>query len=175
MNQDHKRALENQLLVMGLPKLDDPNLIQVLADMVNAFPIMRERVDFFCDLLNECDAGRRYEMYTAMTPRLSFEVPSFGECEIRIAQKAERMVGRTRTAKVKNDAELTDKILRLECFGCKEKGAFVGLTLTDAMSQAHKAGWGRGPVAGEEFCGNCRMQALTNTRLGQLYTRRAHA
>lgn len=166
MNQDDKRQLENQLLTMGLPALNDPALIQVMADMVNGYPIMSERVEFFCDLLNECDAGKRGEMYNALKPCLHFEVPSFPECETRITYKAERMVGRTRLAKAKQ-SEPEEKTLHLECFGCQAKSAFVDLTVAGAMLQAKKAGWGRGPVPGHEYCAECRMKSILPSAVGQ--------
>lgn len=166
MNQDDKRRLENQLLTMGLPALKDPALIQCMADMVNAFPIITERVDFFCDLLNECDADKRGQMYNAMKPYLHFEVPSFPECETKITYKAERMVERTRLQKQKV-VEAEDKTLHLECFGCKKTTAFSGMTTADAMLQAKKSGWGRGPVPGHEFCAECRMGSILPSGVGQ--------
>lgn len=173
MNQDQRRRVENQLLSMGLPQLDDPALIQVMADMVNAYPIMSERVQFFCDLLNECDAGKRYEMYTAMRPRLSFPVPTFAECETRITQKAERMVGRKTMADAKPEQDaLKDVHLVLKCHGCEKERTFEGLTTTDAMSKAKRQGWGRGPVAGYEYCADCRADAMLHPSLGTIYTRR---
>ena len=92
MDQAEKRQLENELTVMGLPGLDSPELIQAMADIVNGFPYPAERAAFFCDLLNECEGARRREMYEAMRPRLSFDVPSLFECEARIAEKAERLI-----------------------------------------------------------------------------------
>ena len=92
MNAEDKRRLENELTVMGLPGLEDPNLVQALADVVNGYPIPAERVEFFCDMLNECEGSRRREMYEAMRSRLSFDVPSLDACEARIAAKAERLI-----------------------------------------------------------------------------------
>src|SRR5206468_8653151 len=95
--------LENELTVMGLPGLDDPALVQVIADTVNGYPFPAERTDFFCDLLNECEGARRREMYEAMRPRLSFDVPSLDACEARIAAKAERMIRPKGLPPVKDD------------------------------------------------------------------------
>lgn len=173
MNQDEKRKVENQLLKMGLPSLDDPALFQVMADMVNAYPIPGERVDFFCDLLNECEGAQRYAAYTALRPLLHFEVPTLAECETRITAKAERMVGRRHSA-VAKPGDPVERILHLDCFGCENKAAFVGLSVADCMAEAHKAGWGRGPVRGEEFCAECRLAAM-NASLGPTYTRRLNA
>ena len=174
MNQGGKRAVENQLLAMGLPALDDPALFQVMADMVNLYPIPSERVDFFCDLLNECEGARRYECYNALRPLLHFEVPSLLECESRITAKAERMVGRERLARAKA-GEPEAKILHLECHGCKKVGVFPELTIAGCMAQAHKEGWGRGPIPGKEFCAECRLAAFNGSRGGAGLTRRQNA
>lgn len=171
MNPEDKRRLENELTVMGLPGLDDPALLQAMADVVNGYPFPAERVDFFCDMLNECEGARRREMYEAMRPRLAFDVPALDACEGRIAAKAERMI-RPRGLPRQNADELPAKTLHLECFGCKTRSAFEGLTVADCMGAAHKAGWGRGPVAGHEFCAQCRLAAMLPYRVGPALTRR---
>jgi hypothetical protein len=168
---DDKRRLENQLMTMGLPSLDDPDLVQVLADSVNGYPIMSERVEFFCELLNQCDAWKRTEMYEAMRPRLSFDVPSLAECETRIVAKAERMVDRRLSQPAAKAAEPDARILHLECFGCKKSAPFVELTIAGCMAEAHKAGWGRGPEPGHEYCAECRLAAF-NASIGGMFTRR---
>ena len=53
MNPAEKRKLENELITMGLPSLNDPALVEMMASMINGYPIPDERVGFFCDLLNE--------------------------------------------------------------------------------------------------------------------------
>lgn len=172
MNQNDKRALENELVVMGLPGLDDPNLIQSLADLVNGYPIMAERVEFFCDLLNECEGSRRREMYEAMRPRLSFPTPPLDVCEERIAAKAERMVRPKGLPPEKKDDGLVERTIELVCGACKKEEQFTGLSTADAMSAAHKAGWGRGPIAGQEHCAECRLTAMLPNRVGPSLTRR---
>ncbi len=172
MNPEDKRRLENELTVMGLPALDDPALVQVLADTVNGYPIMTERVDFFCDLLNQCDAWKRTEMYEAMRPRLTFPVPSLAECETRIVAKAERLVGRRLSQPAAKAADPDAKFLHLECFGCKKAEPFVELTIAGCMMEARKAGWGRGPVPGHEYCGECRLQAMLPGGVGAALTRK---
>lgn len=174
MNQDDKRRLANELTVMGLPGLDDPALVQALADVVNGYPFMQERVEFFCDLLNECEGSRRTEMYEAMRPRLAFDVPALSVCESRIAAKAERLVGRTRLARAKNGAadDLPAVTLQLKCAGCGTTAEFTELTTAGAMSLARRAGWGRGPVRGQEHCAECRLAAMLPNRVAPLYTRR---
>jgi hypothetical protein len=175
MKQTDRRKIENQLLAMGLPDLTDPSLIQVVADMVNAYPMPSERVQFFCDLLNECDLGHRYEMYNALVPKLHFPVPSFPECETRIAAKAERMVGKDFRQSGKKDDYNFGRTLLLKCRGCEAEKTFGGLTLADAMMSAKKEGWGRGPIPGFEYCAECRMNAMQPASVGSFYTRRHHA
>jgi hypothetical protein len=171
MNQDDKRRLENELTVMGLPKLDDPALVQALADVVNGYPIMQERADFFCDLLNECEGARRTEMYEAMRPRLSFDVPSLAECETRIAAKAERLI-RPRSLPPLKGEDLKIVTLQLKCAACEKTAEFEGQTTADAMSMARKAGWGRGPIRGQEHCAECRLAAMLPNRVAPAFTRR---
>jgi hypothetical protein len=172
MNQNDRRTLENQLTVMGLPMLDDPALVQVIADLVNGFPIVNERVEFFCDLLNECEGARRREMYEAMRPRLHFDVPSLDACEARIAAKAERLIRPDKLGAIREFDELTEKPLEIDCKGCGKQEHFAGMTTADAMAAARKAGWGRGPIPFEEYCADCRLAAMLPNRLGPALTRR---
>lgn len=177
MNQTDKRRLENELTVMGLPGLDDPALIQTMADIVNGYPIPGERVQFFCDMLNECVGARRREMYEAMRPRLSFTVPSLDACEARIAAKAERLVRPKWTAgsgeppPAKDDG-LVEHVITLECGICGKLEPFSGLTSADAMLQSRKAGWGRGPRPGWEHCVSCRLTTMPVKAFGERLTRR---
>lgn len=170
MNQNDKRQVENQLISMGLPALADPDLFQVMADVVNGYPIPSERVEFFCELLNQCEGRNRTDCYNALRPLLHFEAPTLAECETRIVAKAERMVGR-RLGAVARPGEPTEKILHLECFGCQKVAAFVELSLAGCMADAHKAGWGRGPVRFKEYCPECRLAGF-NASFGASLTRR---
>lgn len=181
MNQDDKRQLENELTVMGLPGLDTPELVQTMADIVNGYPVPAERVDFFCDLLNECEGARRREMYEAMRPRLSFNVPSLDACEARIAAKAERMIRpRLMPGELKDGGPL-EYALDLECGGCGKTEAYIGQTKADAMGEARKAGWGRGPRwgcvgstdrEGREHCAECRLMAMAVKAFGESFAGR---
>jgi hypothetical protein len=161
MNADEKRRLENELTVMGLPGLDDPALIQSMADIVNGYPIPGERVEFFCDMLNECEGARRREMYEAMRPRLAFPIPDLDTCEARIAAKAERMIRpKGLPAPLKDLGKLPPNAIEIECGGCGKKAQFEGATPVAAMLEARKAGWGRGPKRGWEHCPDCRLIAM---------------
>lgn len=172
MNQDEKRQLENELTVMGLPGLDDPALVQTMADVVNGYPIPAERVQFFCDMLNECEGARRREMYEAMRPRLSFPVPSLDVCEARIAAKAERLIRpKGLPARSKGDG-VAEQVVALECGLCGMVEEFRGSTTADAMMQSRKAGWGRGPRPGWEHCVSCRLITMPAKAFGRSLARR---
>jgi hypothetical protein len=172
MNADDKRQLENELLAMGLPDLNDPALLQVMADMVNGYPIMAERADFFCEMLNECEGAHRREMYEAMRPRLSFPVPSLDECEARIAARAERLIRpKGLPAAVKAEAPV-GSVMEIICHGCGKKEEFTSLSTAGAMVEARKAGWGRGPVGWKEYCPECRITAMPPKPFGDSLTRR---
>jgi hypothetical protein len=170
--QDEKRQLENELTVMGLPGLDDPALVQVMADIVNGYPMPAERVGFFCDMLNECEGARRREMYEAMRPRLAFDVPSLDACEAQIAAKAERMIRPKGLHAPLKDDGLVERTVELECGGCGNTELFTGLTTADAVLQARKAGWGRGSKQGLEYCVNCRLVTMPVKVFGSSFTKR---
>lgn len=169
MNQDEKRQLENELTVMGLPGLDSVELIQAMADVVNGYPFPGERADFFCEMLNECEGSRRREMYEAMRPRLSFDVPSLDACEARIAARAERMI-RPRGLPGAKEARFDEVFVDITCHGCAQVKEFVGLTVADAMGNARRAGWGRGPERGYEYCPECRLAAMPVRVFGKSFT-----
>lgn len=175
MNQKDRRQLENQLLSMGLPALGSAELVQVMADMVNAYPIPSERPQFFCDLLNECEGSKRPEMYNALKPLLHFKVPTLAEVETAITYKAERMVNRKTSASADKAAVPDGITVKLNCHGCQKEAEFSGLTIADGMAEARKAGWGRGPVPGEEYCAECRFNAFVPNLIAPQYTRRHSA
>lgn len=160
MTQDEKRKLENELTVMGLPGLDNPDLVQSMADVVNGYPIPAERADFFCEMLNECEGAERREMYEAMRPLLSFPVPSLDACEARMAAKAERMIRPRGLRPVAKEFDPTERVVTMECGGCGKTEPFTDITTVGAMLEARKAGWGRGPKAGREYCASCRLIAM---------------
>ncbi len=165
MNHHEKRQLETELTVMGLPGLDDPALVQCMADVVNGYPIPAEREDFFIELLNECEGARRREMYEAMRPRLSIEVPSLDVCEARIAARAERMIRTKLMPGMRDELEPTERVVVMECGGCGKTEPFVSETTTGCVMEARKAGWGRGREraghdGGREYCASCRLMTM---------------
>lgn len=172
MDQREKRQLENQLLVMGLKGLNDPDLIQQLAELISAWP--GDKHDFLRDLLNECDPDKRYEMYHAIAPKLKFKPLSLPQYEAQIAEKAGAMVSQRRM-RVEGDrpkpievgdklAEITAKELAnaalasLTCHRCGRFEKYLGETPVSAMLEARKAGWIREPGINKECCAQCAAQ-----------------
>lgn len=172
MNQQEKRQLDNQLLAMGLPKLSDPDLIQRLADLVSDW--RGDRHDFLRDLLNECDAADRYQMYNAIVPKLKFKALPLEQYELQIAEIAGRMVSQRRM-RVEGDSRkpiqigrdtfmevpkaLADKaVATLRCYKCPKVERFVDDTAVGAMTQARQAGWKREPGVNKEVCPDCQAK-----------------
>ncbi len=170
MDQHEKRKLENELLVMGLSNLADPDLIQQLADMVSAWP--GDKHDFMRDLLNECDASKRYEMYTAIAPKLGFRALSFPQYEAQIAKKAGDMVskrfmrvegsapkpieiGGKKYQQIGNASLADGAVATVICYNCGKSERFLADTPAGAMYGARKAGWIRDPGMNKEICGEC--------------------
>ena len=171
MNQDEKRKLENELTVMGLPSLGDANLVPAMADVVNGYPFTGERAEFFCEMLNECEGAQRREMYEAMRPRLSFDVPTLDQCEERIAGRAARMI-RSKFLPGSTTAKPVELTLQLVCAGCDKKAEFRGIVIADAVLEGRKAGWGRGPERWKEYCPECRLTAMLPDRPGAEFIRK---
>ncbi len=158
MDQIEKRKLENQLLAMGMPKLEDPALIQVIADMVNGY--RGDRVEMFCGLLNECVGEHRREMYEALRPKMHFPVPSLDACEAAIALRAERLIRPEGLGARPKSAEALEVEVEIPCGRCKMTAKFTGRTLADAMGSARRAGWGRGADRRLEYCPQCRLETM---------------
>lgn len=66
MNQDERRQLDNELMRMGLAKLNDPALIPTLGFLVQGHK-------HFQEMLMACDPDKRTEMYEALRPHLGFK------------------------------------------------------------------------------------------------------
>jgi hypothetical protein len=66
MNATEKRQLDNELMRMGLGKLNDPNLILQIAMLCQGHEHLME-------MIQACDVDKRTEMYEAMRSHLRFE------------------------------------------------------------------------------------------------------
>lgn len=173
MEATEKRQLETELLKMGLAGLSasgdpSPDLIQQIAAMVNAWPGMPNRhgewIDrhkFLRDLLAECDQADRQEMYSAITPHLSFAVYPLAQYETMMTERMSRLVSKG-AARAEGRAprpiklggrkfcraaagEATHAIATLLCPNCGKQKRFIGDTPVGALIAARKAGWARMP------------------------------
>jgi hypothetical protein len=169
VNAKQKRQLDNQLLAMGLARLDDPELIGQLAALVSEW--RGDRHEFLQDLLNECDADKRSEMYNAIAPKLTFKPLSLPQYECRIAEKAGRMVSQRR-ARVEGSAPKPIEIgghqvqittpdqancgwVIVRCHKCGVEKRFLADTPVGAIIEARKAGWRKDPGVNLELCPEC--------------------
>lgn len=194
MNAKDKRELETMLVAEGLPGLTDPDLIQAMADLVSNWP--GDKHDYMRDLLNECDADKRYEMYQAIAPKLKFKALSFSQYEAQIAMRAGAMVSQGR-ARVEGTAprtieigghklamversEATACVATVKCHRCPKNEHFYAATPVAAMTLARKAGWTREAGVNKEVCPECsEALAATIVRLSDnatlaVYDRRLH-
>jgi hypothetical protein len=169
MDPKDKRKLENELMVMGLAGLNDPDLIQQLADLVSDWP--GDKHDYFADLLNECDPDKRYEMYESFRPKLTFRPLSFSQYEAQIALKAGAMVsqGRMRVEgqapkaieiggtklRVVPKHQATGAVATVKCHRCPKVDKFLADSPAGAMIEARKAGWTREKGVNKETCPEC--------------------
>ena len=180
MNQSEKRKLDNHLLAMGLPRLNDPELIERLAALVREWH--GDRHGFFRDLLNECDADKRYEMYQAMAPKLlPFKAFPLQQYEMQIAEEAGALISqrkmrvegqRLAPIQVGRDtfvpvpkALATGAVATVRCHRCPKVERFQDETPTGAMLKARKAGWIREAGFNKECCAECAAKLVASEQI----------
>src|ERR1017187_7130568 len=172
MQPDDKRQLENQLMVMGLNGLEDPNLVPEMARVIShGFAIMGH--DFFLGLINECDQEKRYDMYEALKPHLTFKpfpldkyvsmlkehagnvASTWAPPEIGKAKKKRpvKFGGKEFEEVSPDDAE--GCVLTLTCNKCTRSEDFYGISPVKAIMIARKDGWVRDIVLQKEICPKC--------------------
>lgn len=180
MDQKDKRKLENELLVMGLARLDEPELIEQLATLVSDWP--GDKHDFLEGLLNECESENRQEMYNAIAPKLKFKALSLSQYEAHIALKAGELVSQGRM-RVEGNApraievggyklavvpkhQATGAVATVRCHRCPKAEKFLADTPVSAMIKARAAGWTRENGVNKETCPKCsELLAATFVRL----------
>jgi hypothetical protein len=174
MDAKEKRQMETQLLRMGLAGLqEDGNptgeMIQQIAGIVNNWQSTPNRhgewIDrhkFLRDLFAECDASARSEMYSAITPHLSFPALPLSTYETMMTERMENLIskGAARTEgpapkpidvggrkymRVASAAVATHALATLCCQHCSKQMNFLGDTPTGALIKARDAGWKRMP------------------------------
>jgi hypothetical protein len=172
MDQKEKRQLENQLLAEGLAKLNSPELIEQMANLVNNWP--GDRHEFLMGLINECDDRDRSEMYNSIRPHLKFKPLPLDTYVAHIAERAGAMVSQnhmrvegSRPAPIRigrdtfvavPKAQATGAVATVKCHRCPKVEKFVDETPAGAMLQARKAGWIREPGINKECCAECAAQ-----------------
>jgi hypothetical protein len=194
MNQREKRELENQLVVCGLGKLDDPEFLTVFANMIDQFP--GDKHWFLQGLLNECEPAQRHDMYEGLVPRIrSFKPMPLGTYEGKIAEEAGRMVSQGRM-RVEGPApraieigghrlaivpqkQATGAVATVRCHRCNKVEKFLADSPVGAMTKARKAGWTREKGVNKEACAECSAATaatvvrLSNKETLAIYDRRA--
>jgi len=169
-----KRQLENALLREGLAGLSDPDLIQQLANLVSNWNGDRHR--FLEDLINQCDADKRYEMYHAIAPKLRFKALTLSAYESNISMRASGLVsqGRMRVEGANPDPiEIrgekfervpeqlgTAALATLKCHKCNHTEQYLSDTPAGAMIMARKDGWVREKGVNKEVCRVCDQKAV---------------
>jgi hypothetical protein len=170
VNSGERRQLENKLVAMGFNGVDDPALLEQMADMISHWP--GDKHDFLMTALNECDTAKdRKDMYEAIRPKLKFKPLSLQTYEDRIALKAGALISQ-RTMRVEGDAPkpievgerhfietapkmATHAIATLKCHKCSKVEKFVADTPVGAMIEGRRAGWVRDPGPNKEMCPTC--------------------
>lgn len=181
MDQTEKRQLDNFLIREGLSGLQDPDLIQQLANLVSNYPgDLSAKHRFFEDLINQCEAVNRYEMYQAMAPKLSFRAYTLAQYESSIRQRASELISQRRM-RVEGqepaplevggqkyeevaESESTACVVTLKCHKCHEKTAYVEATPVAAMTMARADGWIREKGVNKELCPKCVALLPTEDR-----------
>jgi hypothetical protein len=173
MDAKEKRQMETHLLRLGLAGLQEngdpsPEFIQQIAAIVNNWQTSPNRhgewIDkhkFMRDLLAECDASYRNEMYSAIAPHLSFKALPLASYETMITERMEALVSKG-AARVEGRAphpievggrkygpasasEATHGMATLHCQRCWKKKRFIADTPVGALIAARNAGWARMP------------------------------
>lgn len=155
MKLDEQRKLENQLIVMGLNKLHDPNLVPQMARLIPGHEI-------FAGMLNECDQDKRREMYEAMRPYLRFKPLPLDTYMNQFKEKANAIdsqttpisIGKQKFEEVAPE-EATQCIATLTCAKCTRQKSYIGDTPAAAATAARQAGWVRDLTLQKEICPKC--------------------
>lgn len=169
MDIEGRRKLENQLIVMGLNRLEDPELIPELAKLINTHPGFTNSHAFYLGMLNECNQEKRRKMYDALRPLLTFDVWPLEKYVMLLKQHAGNVESHGHPYKVSDEpvkfggnefrevmpdaAEAC--LLKLTCYKCTGTEEFYGLTPVQAITVARDTGWVRDLAAQKEICPKC--------------------
>ena len=158
MDAKERRELENQLVVMGMARLNDPELIQQFAVIINTYG----GHDFFEGLLGECEPVKRTEMYEALRPHLNFNPWPLDTYIEHIKARASMFASRDEPVMAEGQkfmfttpSDANAVLVTLTCYKCTRQEHFVGATPADAAIKARSAGWIRDLVKQKEICPKC--------------------
>lgn len=169
MQDDARRKLENQLVVMGLSKLEDPELIVEMAKLINAHPGFTNSHSFYLGFINGCEQEKRRETYDALLPHLKFKVwpldtyirllkehaanvESYYD-PVKVGTEPIKFAGNEFQQVSPGDAE--GCILKLTCYKCTQSEEFYGLTPIEAITVGRADGWKRDLGMQKEICPKC--------------------
>lgn len=166
MQDDERRELENQLVVMGMDVdgLTDPALLPMMAQLI-------ESHDVFLGMIGECEADKRTEMYEALRPHMKFKPWPLEKYMNLLKMRAENVasrhdpieVGERRFREVERQ-DATGCLIEFTCSKCTKMEKFIGVTPVETAMQAREAGWVRDLVKQKEICPTC-PKVMPHTRI----------
>ena len=164
MKADERRRMENQLMVMGLNRLTDPELVPQMAKLITSH-------EFFLGMLNECDQAKRTEMYEALRPHLSFKPWPLERYIMKLKEHADAVESHGRPIQVGDQTfvetpmeRATACLVDLTCCKCTRTATFPGNTAVEAILAAREAGWVRDVALQKEICPRC--PAIRDQKVG---------
>jgi hypothetical protein len=164
MLSDERRKMENQLMVMGLKGLNDPELVIQMARIINDHPGFTNPHSFYLGMLGECPQEQRTQMYEALRPHLKFDVwpleaymrllkehasnvaSHYDPVKISFADQEFKEVGRE---------EADGVLVKVTCYKCTAFAEFYGDTVVTAITIARSDGWMRDIAEQKEVCPKC--------------------
>jgi hypothetical protein len=158
MLDTERRKLENQLVVMGLARLEDPALVIQFAEIINRYG----GHDFFEAMLGECEPVKRGEMYEALRPHLNFKALPLEKYISNIKERAGNIasahepicVGDDKYEEV-NRARAEGVVATFTCYKCTKTQDFYGESPAAAATMARSYGWVRDVFKQKEICPHC--------------------
>jgi hypothetical protein len=155
MKDTQRRLLENQLIVMGLRKLTDPELIPQMAELIKDH-------EFYLGMLNEVSGQQRQEMYEALRPHLKFRPWPLETYVAKMKERAAAIESREQPIAVgdKQYQEVPHThadgvVVDVKCALCPRTNSYFGKTPLTAVILARQDGWVRDKLLNKEVCPKC--------------------
>ena len=150
-------AINRVLKSHGLPSLNEPGVVAVLASIV-------EDHRHFTELLRACDPTLRREMYEAMRPHLRFPAKALDEYITAAQEHAAAAELPTMNSAggldpyqmpvIHTEPEPHIQVL-IFCSKCRNEAQFAGPRYADAIFEARKAGWAWDELKSLAICSVC--------------------